>query len=703
MKNLFLFIITTLTITSLYGQNPGLNYQAVLRNGDQLVVNKTVKVKVTLIEESVDGNIVYQEMQNTTTDGLGYLNFMIGEGELLGGKYTDLPGKSDLFIQLEVEIDNSGEMLDFGTTRMGVVHYALYGQDEDADPDNEIQTLSLNGEMLALSRSDSISLSSIASPWKTVDTGQSYVLTFTSEDPLRDDEEEPKKKIRKLRNGGVKEEWEVKGDKICEERTNVDYDDLPDRAQEGIDSMRRKSDKIPDMKEIEFVCTVKKVNDKLVEQRYIGLRGEGEKSELFKIIVEGGGKTVVFGYEKKGKEVLKGTSVKITDDWHQTVVEEKEVKEDNSITPKQTSYQYGPKNLDVSTWIKPGSDGVLSFKDLFETSKDNIISGIGFEFRPNNLSLNLSASYTSDNVTTQAGNIEFDLDTSDGPTIELITGDNNEHFASFNTEQINFKKNNLPSLSLGNFPLTNNSCVGVADLRYITSDTTLGVVLPTIGLGNLGQQPTGFFRLSSDGSALFELTANTLGSPYLGAYTPGGSNTLLTTTSDVNSPYLFMAPPSNEIAAYINMTSDGVGTVGAHNVVTISQNPASSEQLIVYPQLSGSESTIYDRGTATLVNGEITVECPDHFQLLADPQSMTITLTPLSADSKGLAVIEKTNSGFKVKELDQGTGNYSFDYLVMCRRSAQKEHQVYQSKSAYRPADNFAKKELGHHQEAVKN
>jgi len=34
----------------------------------------------------------------------------------------------------------------------------------------------------------------------------------------------------------------------------------------------------------------------------------------------------------------------------------------------------------------------------------------------------------------------------------------------------------------------------------------------------------------------------------------------------------------------------------------------------------------------------------------------------LSAESEGIAVIEKTATGFKVKELRKGTGTYQFDW-----------------------------------------
>ena len=71
----------------------------------------------------------------------------------------------------------------------------------------------------------------------------------------------------------------------------------------------------------------------------------------------------------------------------------------------------------------------------------------------------------------------------------------------------------------------------------------------------------------------------------------------------------------------------------------------------------GGEAAAYDRGTGQLVNGEATITCPEHFRWVADEASMTVTITPLSAESQGIAVIAKSAGGFKVKELHGGTGN----------------------------------------------
>lgn len=105
----------------------------------------------------------------------------------------------------------------------------------------------------------------------------------------------------------------------------------------------------------------------------------------------------------------------------------------------------------------------------------------------------------------------------------------------------------------------------------------------------------------------------------------------------------------------------GQGTLFADVKNFRMDHPAEEDKEIWYACVEGPEAAAYERGTAQLVNGEAIISFPEHFELVANHETMTVMLTPLSADCKGLAVMEKTTDGFKVKELFQGTGTYAFD------------------------------------------
>ncbi|MBI4546404.1 MAG: hypothetical protein HY707_00375 [Ignavibacteriae bacterium] len=95
-------------------------------------------------------------------------------------------------------------------------------------------------------------------------------------------------------------------------------------------------------------------------------------------------------------------------------------------------------------------------------------------------------------------------------------------------------------------------------------------------------------------------------------------------------------------------------------------HPKDPTKSIVYVTLEGGENGAYYRGTAKLVNGKATVVLPEHFQLATSSDSyVNVTVTPNSRKSKGLAVVERSNSRFTVEELFDGEGNYEFDYMVV--------------------------------------
>jgi hypothetical protein len=112
-------------------------------------------------------------------------------------------------------------------------------------------------------------------------------------------------------------------------------------------------------------------------------------------------------------------------------------------------------------------------------------------------------------------------------------------------------------------------------------------------------------------------------------------------------------------------------------------HPEEKDKEIWYVALEGPEAAAYVRGTAELVNGEAFVPFPDHFKYVANPETMTAIVTPLSIDTYGLAVVEKTREGIIVKELKGGTGNFEFDWEVKCVRQGHEEFKVVRDKTNY--------------------
>lgn len=108
----------------------------------------------------------------------------------------------------------------------------------------------------------------------------------------------------------------------------------------------------------------------------------------------------------------------------------------------------------------------------------------------------------------------------------------------------------------------------------------------------------------------------------------------------------------------------------------VEPNPDDPSTDIYYAALEGPEAGMYVRGTARLVGGRAVIHLPDHFTALADPQGMTVQLTPISFDSKGLAVGDKSLAGIVVGELHGGKGTYEFDWEVKAIRRKFRDYRV---------------------------
>lgn len=161
----------------------------------------------------------------------------------------------------------------------------------------------------------------------------------------------------------------------------------------------------------------------------------------------------------------------------------------------------------------------------------------------------------------------------------------------------------------------------------------------------------------------------------MGSVSAGASDLGILAAYDANS--------TAKASISVNGAGDGVVAASGPNgglKPFVMPHPRKADSEIWYCAIEGPEAAAYDRGTATLVNGEAEITFSDHFQIVINPATMTIMTSPMSADSKGLAVIEQTTTGFKVKELLGGTGSYQFHWRVDGKRKGHEDFQVIRDK-----------------------
>lgn len=160
----------------------------------------------------------------------------------------------------------------------------------------------------------------------------------------------------------------------------------------------------------------------------------------------------------------------------------------------------------------------------------------------------------------------------------------------------------------------------------------------------------------------------------------GNSNTAMSFLSgNANHGFISVKDSEGSTQAGLYVDSNGDGRLFADIVDSFVDHPTKSGTRIRQSYLQGPEAGIYLRGTAELKAGRANISFPEYFREIISKSGMTIVITPLSSTSKGIAVVEKSITGFEVEELFDGSGSYQFDWEVKAVRKRFEKFEVLQS------------------------
>ena len=130
MKKFYtLLCIVIVSLTQLHAQAPqGFNYQASVRNSaGSLIVNANVYFKFNVIQGSPTAVPIFTETHYVSTDDLGQVNLVIGQGTANTGTFSALDWSLGSYY-LGIELDTGNGYVAMGTTQLLSVPYALYAE-----------------------------------------------------------------------------------------------------------------------------------------------------------------------------------------------------------------------------------------------------------------------------------------------------------------------------------------------------------------------------------------------------------------------------------------------------------------------------------------------------------------------------------------------------------------------------------------------
>jgi len=167
-----LLLISALFISFLtFAQVPqGISYQAIALNGSGTpVVSSNVRVKLSVLNVSATGSVIYSETHLKTTNAQGLFNLTIGQGTVVSGVFNTINwGTNSKFLKVEMDATGGTAYATVGTTQLLSVPYALAADSLVTSAGEGITLVSPNGTPYQITVNDngelSLPTSSTSSP-----------------------------------------------------------------------------------------------------------------------------------------------------------------------------------------------------------------------------------------------------------------------------------------------------------------------------------------------------------------------------------------------------------------------------------------------------------------------------------------------------------------------------------------------------------
>ena len=188
MKKTILSLASVLFCAITFAQSvpQGINYQAVARDANgTILTNHYMTLKASIYSDTVANTMQWQELHTITTNDVGIFAIVLGNGFAGVGSVQTAFANIDWNASthyIKIELDHGSGFMDYGTTALQSVPYALAAEtadiidwtgvvnipadiadgddvdDADNDASNELQTLSVSNDSISISDGNSVAI-----------------------------------------------------------------------------------------------------------------------------------------------------------------------------------------------------------------------------------------------------------------------------------------------------------------------------------------------------------------------------------------------------------------------------------------------------------------------------------------------------------------------------------------------------------------
>jgi hypothetical protein len=137
MKKIFLLFTALFFGATVFSQVPQrFNYQTIARNSTGVaLVSQAVSFRLSILDGSSSGPVVYQETQAVTTNAFGLANLEIGGGTVVSGSMSSINWATGTkYLQVEFDPNGGNTFTMMGVSQLLSVPYALYAANSPAGP-----------------------------------------------------------------------------------------------------------------------------------------------------------------------------------------------------------------------------------------------------------------------------------------------------------------------------------------------------------------------------------------------------------------------------------------------------------------------------------------------------------------------------------------------------------------------------------------